>query len=183
MSASTLRAPLDTPLRRVMSWAEYLALAPDIPGEYFDGHHVMAPSPDQQHQLACINFVVLLRQVVPAGYSVNTGWQWTPAPGQIFIPDVTVYAATEETVRLTVTPVLAIEVLSQNRADDLVVKTSRYAAAGLAHYWILDRTAGELLVHELRDGVYEQIQVVRAEPAEVNFGIATVTISVADLLR
>lgn len=114
---------------------------------------------------------------------MNAGWQWTPSAGQNFIPDVMVYAATEENIRLTATPVLVIEVLSQNRADDLVVKTSRYAAAGLAHYWILDRVAGELLVHELRGGVYEQLQVVGAESAQVGFGIAAVTVSVPELLR
>lgn len=169
--------PLSIVQRRPMSWESYLALGDDAPGEYYDGHHVMAPSPDQQHQLACIDLVVLLRAAVPAGYTVNAGWQWSPAPGQNFIPDVTVYAATDETTKLTATPVLAVEVLSQNRGDDLVVKTTRYAAAGLEHYWVLDRPARQLRIYRLGNGgVYEQAQVVGEEPAEVDIGIATVTL-------
>ncbi len=44
-----------------------------------------------------------------------------------------VYPDTEETTRFTGTPVLCVEVLSSNRATDLVVKTTRYAALGVDH--------------------------------------------------
>ena len=179
-----MAAPSLAPPQRVqMSWSDYIALDDDVPGEYFDGRLVAAPNPDQQHQRVCVRLANLLEQVVPDAYEVITGWEWSPAVGQSFIPDVMVYAATEESTRLTATPVLAVEVLSQSRSDDLVVKTSRYAAAGLVHFWVVDRGAGEVLVHRLRDRVYEQTQVVGSEPAEVDIGIATVTLSMADLLR
>jgi len=55
-----------------------------------------------------------------------------------FIPDVIVVPASGEQARCTGTPVLAIEVLSTNRSDDLILQTGRYAAAGLPHYWIVD---------------------------------------------
>ncbi len=178
-----MAAPLlDALHRRAMSWAEYLALGEGVPGEYYDGHLVMAPSPDQQHQLVCVDLVILLRASVPAGYTVNTGWQWSPADGQNFIPNVIVYPSTTESVKLTSAPVLAVEVLSQNRSDDLVVKTTRYAAAGLEHYWIIDRAASELRVYELRGNVYEQTRVVGAESADVNIGIATITLDLVSLL-
>jgi len=175
--------PVTSTQRVPMSWSDYIALDDDVPGEYFDGRLVAAPSPDQQHQLVCVRLANLLGQAVPDRYEVNLAWQWTPAIGQNFIPDVMVYAATDESTRLTATPVLVVEVLSSNRADDLVVKSTRYAAAGLVHYWVVDRAAGEVLVHRLRDGVYEQTQTVGSEPAEVDIGIATVTLSMADLVR
>ena len=87
----------------------------------------MAPSPDQQHQLVCRRLANLLKAQLPSDYTVNTGWQWSPAPGQNVVPDVMAYCATDDDVRLTATPLLAVEVLSQNRGADLVVKTSRYA--------------------------------------------------------
>jgi Uma2 family endonuclease len=174
---------LTTSRRKAMPWAQYTRLDPDVSGEYFDGCLVVAPSPDQQHQLVCRRLANLLELAVPDGYTVNTGWQWSPEDGQSFIPDVMVYASTQETARLTGRPVLAVEVLSQNRADDLVVKTSRYAAAGLANYWVMDREAGELLVYRLHSGVYVQDHTVGAPPFEVSFGIAAVTVNVAELLR
>jgi Uma2 family endonuclease len=176
--------PLLAPPHRVpMPWAEYITLDADVPGEYFDGRLMMAPSPDQQHQLVSRRLANLLELAVPDGYTVNTGWQWSPADGQSFIPDVMVYASTRESTKLTATPVLAVEVLSQNRADDLVVQTSRYASAGLVDYWVVDRAAGELLVYRLHDGVYEQAHVVGTQPVEVSIGIAAVTVNIADLLR
>lgn len=94
-----------------------------------------------------------------------------------------VYRATGDSTRLTSTPLLAVEVLSQNRGADPVVKTSRYAGAGLAHYWVVDLAASELLVYELRDGVDEQTSVIGGAPTVVNISIATVNRNMANLLR
>jgi Uma2 family endonuclease len=165
-----------------MSWDRYWELGEAAHGEYYDGALVTSPGPDQQHQLACRRLANLLDSAVPPGYTVNEGWNWSPADGQNFIPDVMVYAATDERVRLTATPVLVVEVLSSNRSGDLVVKTTRYAAAGLKHFWVLDRAEGKLHAFELSDGVYVKAQVVSDSPAEVSFGVASVLIDVPALL-
>ncbi len=69
---------LEAPDRRSMSWPDYTSLPADVPGEYFDGCLVLAPSPDQQHQLVCRRLANTLELLVPDGYTVNTGWQSSP---------------------------------------------------------------------------------------------------------
>ena len=61
---------------------------------------------------------------------------------------------TGEQARFTGTPVLVIEVLSTNRSDDVVLKTGKYAAAGLPHYWIVDPRDRTFSACVLQGGVY-----------------------------
>ena len=52
--------------------------------------------------------------------ALGPDWAWRPTQDE-FVPDVTVFERTTETIRLTATPLLAVEVLSSDRASDLVV--------------------------------------------------------------
>lgn len=63
-----------------------------------------------------------------------------------------------------------------------MVNTTRYAAAGLEHYWVVDRAAGQLRVYDLRGSVYEQTHLVNTEPADVSIGIATIRVDMTSLL-
>lgn len=94
-----------------------------------------------------------------------------------------VYKVADRRVRLTSIPVLAVEVLSTNRRDDLVSKMAHYATAGLDHYWVVDRREREVLAYRRTGTNYEHIQTVGAEPADVDFGIASVRIDVDELLE
>jgi Uma2 family endonuclease len=150
---------MTTEVVRPMSWDEYAALPDDVRGEYVDGHLVVTPFPSRRHQNAARRLATLLEPHLPTGYGVVTAWGWKPGADE-FGPDVMVHPPTDEQVRFTGTPLLCVEVLSSNRADDLVRKAARYARAGLPHYWVLDPAEPSLRAYVLDDGAYRPVGVV-----------------------
>jgi len=142
--------------RTPMARADYETLDDTVRGEYIDGELVMSPCPTRLHQNASSRLWAMLDAAAPRGIQVTQAWSWRVGPDE-FIPDVMVFDETVESKRLTATPHLAVEVLSTDRAADLIRKFSKYAAAGLGRYWIvdMDEDAGvEIVTYELRDGVY-----------------------------
>lgn len=166
-----------------MTWEDYAALPEDASGEYVDGHLLIAPSPNQLHQRICSRFTVALEGVLPHGYRAIAGWSWHPRPDVEFIPDVMVYPDTDETTRFTGIPLLCVEILSSNRASDLVVKTTRYAALGVDHYWVVDADAATLTAFVRDEATYRAECTVGAAAQELDFGVASARIDLAALTR
>ena len=136
--------------------------------------------PTRQHQQVCHRLVNALEAVLPESFDVVAGWAWQPGSEQ-FVPDVMVFHATDESDRFTDSPALVVEVLAGNRAADLVLKTTKYAAAGLTHFWVVD-TADMAVTAFVREGAHFRTEDVLTGRGVLDFGIARVKLNVPSLI-
>ncbi len=165
-----------------MSWADYEDLGDNVRGEYVDREFVISPSPSRRHQNISFNMATALKTAATKGLQICEAWAWKTG-GDEFIPDVMVFRDTDDQIRLTATPHLAIEILSSDPAADLPRKARKYAAAGLEHYWVIDGNpkgglAGpEIIEFRLCDGVLQEVaRHLGADPVELSTRQISITI-------
>jgi Uma2 family endonuclease len=131
--------------------------------ELIDGVLVVSPAPKPLHQRVVGNLFYDLRLACPPDLEVLF------APLDVVLSADTVMQADLLVARredfteseLPVAPLLAVEVLSRNtRRIDLMLKFSRFEAAGCVSYWVVDPDTPSLIAWELRDGAYTQVAKV-----------------------
>lgn len=149
--------------------------------ELVDGELDRMPLPGNEHARRQMMVVVRLSRVVSeALLRAGTG---------IDLGNDTVLGCDAAILRLPVEGVdnrmlrpdevlLAVEIAETSRERDLGLKRMKYAAAGIAHYWVVDGERGVVHVHaEPVAGDYAEISTVRfGQPLLVPRTDATITI-------
>jgi Uma2 family endonuclease len=175
--------------RRRMSRAEFDALPREVRAEYVRGVALMSPPPVYGHQWLEMRVVRFLIEALP-GMEVATE-VGLDLGDSLRIPDVVVYATVEEqydeTEWMPVPPVLVVEVLSRTtRTEDLLRKPMEYLAAGIAHYWIVDRKARALTALTAGDDGWTVVLELDDDNPRGDFevtGHGRVTLDLTTLLR
>ncbi|SEE63320.1 Endonuclease, Uma2 family (restriction endonuclease fold) [Jiangella alba] len=125
--------------------------------ELLDGMLLVTPAPTGMHQVAVIRLARLLGDSCPPGLeAIVAPFDVALAKDTVLQPDVLV-APWEDVIKreLSGPPLLAVEVLSPStRRYDLLLKRSRYEAAGTPSYWVVDPDEPSVIAWELRDGAY-----------------------------
>ena len=154
------------PWSRPLTQAD-LATLPDDGHRYelLDGVLLVSPAPAICHQTIVLEVARALADAQPSGLQTLVApVDVVLADDTVLQPDVLVARRSDLTERnLPAAPVLAIEVLSPStQRIDRFLKHSRYAAAGIAHYWIIDPDEPSLVAYKINThGVYDEIARVR----------------------
>ena len=169
----TLVEPIPTP--PAVPWRPFAPLTRDdldrMPDdghryELIDGTLLVTPAPAIRHQVVVANLYDHLKPDCPADLHVLFApLDVVLGPDTVMQPDLLVAPREAFTEReLPMAPLLAVEVLSPStRRIDLMLKWSRYEAAGCQAYWAVDPDTPSLIAWELRDGAYTQVAKVVGE--------------------
>jgi Uma2 family endonuclease len=153
--------------------------------ELIDGVLVVTPAPRPRHQRALAGlYRVMFAACAPELEVLFAPLDVVLAEDTVVEPDLLVAAREAFTERdLPGPPLLAVEVLSPStRRYDVMLKFSRFEAAGCPAYWVVDPDTPSLIAWELQDGAYVQVaKVTGDEPAHLTSPF-DVTVVPADLI-
>lgn len=162
------QAPAESGLGVPMAWRHFLELPDDLRAEYTDGKVLVNPPPSFAHQKACLSLRDLLvaqlgsRAVV----AVAVGWRLSAHTERLRIPDLMVLPAEPAGPMVTEPPPVVVEVLSSNRGEDLVRKSTEYLEAGVGQYWVVDPRDRVLDVYARSDSGWDHLaQLTDTDPA------------------
>ncbi len=153
--------------------------------ELIGGTLVGTPAPSRRHQRMSLRLAIVLDAACPTDLEVLTApFDVALADDSILQPDLVVARRSDFTERdLPVAPLLAVEVLSPStRRIDLMLKRSRYEAAGCPSYWVVDPDEPSLTAWELRDGEYVEVARVLGDEQFTTTAPYPVTITPAQVL-
>ncbi|MET9268370.1 Uma2 family endonuclease [Kribbella sp. NPDC003557] len=153
--------------------------------ELIDGVLVVTPGPTFAHQDTVASLLVKLRLACPPELCALTApFDVVLAGDTVVQPDLFVARRDDFAEgELPGPPLLAVEVLSPStRRIDVMLKFSRYEAAGCGAYWVVDPDTPSLIAWELQDGAYVQVAKVTGDEAARLTSPFGVTVVPADLI-
>lgn len=171
--------------RQRMTWEQYWELPEDLRAEYSDGEVLVNPAPSFRHQQISGRIAATLTTQLAGAVVVQAvGWQLIERR-RLRIPDIVVLREQPAGAVVTEPPLVAVEVLSTNRSNDLVRKAIEYRDAGAGQYWIVDTRDRVIDVFVRGEGGWDQAAKIdeRTQAATVDvppFG--QVTLVLGDLL-
>jgi Uma2 family endonuclease len=151
---------------RLATYADLLALPPDVRAEVIDGELVVAPSPSTLHQDTVGGIISELRSPFQLGRGGPGGWRLILdvdvafGPHQILRPDIAGWRRERVPARpperpVQLAPDWICEALSPGTAArDQGDKRAIYQRANVPWYWIVDPTNRSLQVYRLTTDGY-----------------------------
>jgi Uma2 family endonuclease len=157
--------------------------------EIFDGELFVTPSPTPIHQRVAKRLTLQLEsyfggrglgEVFVAPLDTILGPHDVAEPDLLIVTDPTI--VTKRAIEGA--PAVVVEVLSPSTANrDRIVKARRYAAAGIAHYWIVDIDRKRVECHRLEGGEYRLARFAEGDEALMPPDWPGLTIDLAALWR
>jgi Uma2 family endonuclease len=147
-----------------ITFDEFIRLPDDgFRHELIDGAHIVSPSPTPLHQRVSRGlFVALMEYFHPRGLG-----EVFYAPVDVFlserdvlVPDLVVVAHPSQVTPRGIEgpPLLVVEVVSPSSAGrDRLIKFHRYAALGVAHYWLVDSDLPAVDCYRLGQAGYARV--------------------------
>ena len=152
-----------------MTVDEYLAL-PEREGiwELIDGAltKMASPSAEHQHLIDLLHWLIRSYLITfrPRPGIAITGVSLALSQSRVAVPDLVYVRAERQHLWqgriITAAPDLVVEVMSQDRAKDLIRNRHWYADAGIPEYWILDPVKDTLTILELAGSQYMERAVL-----------------------
>lgn len=152
--------------------------------ELVDGCLIVTPSPTWLHQRVSTRLIERLLTTNPdrSRFEVlHAPFDVRPGGPTNLQPDVMVFTDASAPSPM---PLLVVEILSPStRHIDLGLKWSRFAEAGIEHYWVVDPQVPSITAWTLADGLYVVTREISGEDEAVLTGPWPVPVCPAELVR
>jgi Uma2 family endonuclease len=158
-----------------MTAQQFLELGQDPPGvrlELVNGEVAVSPSPTPEHSYVVLELAAILRQHVKGRQLGRIYADVDTIVGKYEVrrPDILYFSNGRLNLvgrkAMEGPPDLAVEVISPSSIEiDREDKFAQYAAAGIAHYWIVDPAEKTIEAYRLVKGQYEPVGNGRDEDA------------------
>ena len=179
-----------TGIKQKLDYDDYAGIPPDRNRyEILEGELYVTPAPSPLHQRVSKR----LQRQLEAYFEVRGLGEVFNAPIDLILthhdvvqPDLVVVADPHQVSARAIegAPLLVVEVLSPStRTRDRTVKARRYAALGIAHYWIVDPEARRIECFRAEAGAYALALDVEGDATLVPPDWPGLTIALAHLWR